>query len=285
MRSFNIRTVLFVIAAIVLSVGALVAVSRDSTTTPANAEHAGDEVTHLPPPEYVALGDSVAVGEGASDPEATGYVPLLGRHLAETFTPGQAASAPGAQTTGSYFHVTNFAVGGETSETLISGGQLQAALELIESRNSNGSPADDVKVITLSVGGNDLTPLFDYCPSVGPLECQIRAGEVLDSYGQHLFVILGQLRTAAGPESRIVVMTYYNPLVNPACPLAGYVDVAELIRAGLNTAITSVAATVPGVEIADVGNVVFDANDVRPDCLHPTDAGHAKIADTFVDLF
>lgn len=286
MRSFNIRFVLVAVAAVVLSVGAIVTLQRDAGTTPANAEHTPEDVaTVVPPPEYLALGDSVAVGEGASDAASTGYVPILGRHLAQTLTPGRASTAPGAQATGSYFNVTNLAVGGETSETLITGGQLQAAVDLIGSRNSNGSTSDDVKVITLTVGGNDLTPLFDYCPQVAPAQCIERATEVVEAYGQHLFVILGQLRTAAGPESRIVVMTYYNPLVNPACPLADFAPLAELIRVELNSTIEGVAAAVPAIEVADVGEAGLGPNDVQPDCLHPTDSGHAKIAETFVDLF
>lgn len=286
MRSINIRFVIVLVAAVVLSVGAIVTLQRDGGTTPANAEHTPeDAATVVPPPEYVALGDSIAVGEGASDAGTTGYVPLFGDHLSHTLTPGRAEEAPGAQATGSYFNVTNLAVGGETSETLISGGQLQAAVDLIEARNSNGSTSDDVKVITLTVGGNDLTPLFDYCPQVSPYECTQRAEQVLESYGQHLFVILGQLRTAAGPESRIVVMTYYNPLVNPACPLADFAPLAELIRVELNSTIEGVAGAVPGIEVADVGEAGLGPNDVQPDCLHPTDSGHAKIAETFADLF
>lgn len=286
MRSLNIRFVVFVVAALLLSVGAIVTLQRDGGTTPANAEHTPDDaVTPAPPPEYVALGDSVAVGEGASDADTTAYVPVFGRHLSRTLTPGRAEAAPGAQETGSYFNTTNFAVGGETSETLITGGQLEAAVGLIETRNSNGSTSDDVRVITLTVGGNDLTPLFDYCPQVSPYECTQRAEQVLQEYGQHLFVILGQLRAAAGPESRIVVMTYYNPLVNPACPLTGFAPLAEVIRVELNSTITGVAAAVPGTEVADVGNAGLGPDDVQPDCLHPTDSGHAKIAETFADLF
>lgn len=286
MRSINIRFVIFLVAAVVLSVGALVTLQRDGGTTPANAEHPSEEqVTPVPPPEYVALGDSVAAGEGASDSATTAYVPILGRHLSQTLTPGRAGQAPGAQETGSYFNVTNFAVGGETSESLITGGQLEAAVGLIEARNSNGSTSDDVKVITLTVGGNDLTPLFDYCPEAGPDRCLERAEEVVDLYGQHLFVILSQLRTAAGPESRIVVMTYYNPLVNPDCPLSGFAQVAEPIRDALNLTIEGAAAAVPGIEVADVGEAGLGPDDVHPDCLHPTDSGHAKIAATFADLF
>jgi len=286
MRSINIRFVVFFVAALVLSLGAIVTLQRDGGTTPANAEHTPDPaVITVPPPEYVALGDSIAVGEGASDADTTGYVPLFGRHLSQTLTPGRAEEAPGAQATGSYFNVTNLAVGGETSETLITGGQLQAAVELIEARNSNGSTSDDVRVITLTVGGNDLTPLFDYCPQVAPEQCIQRATEVVGAYGQHLFVILGQLRTAAGPESRIVVMTYYNPLVNPSCPLTGFAPLAELIRVELNTTIEGVAAAVPGIEVADVGNAGLGPDDVQPDCLHPTDSGHARIAEIFADLF
>lgn len=81
--------------------------------------------TPTPTPEvalgtYIALGDSLAVGVGASDPGTTGYVARVHAALSEP--------TAGPHVTG----LANLAVSGETSESLVRGGQLDAALDAIE---------------------------------------------------------------------------------------------------------------------------------------------------------
>lgn len=237
------------------------------------------------PPAYLALGDSVSVGLGASDPATTGFVPLFRRTVGSELSPGQSQDPPGAQQTAAYLKLRNIAVSGETSTTFITGGQLDAALAALVERNQNSSEVDDVEVITLSIGGNDLTPLFATCPTV-PLEiCLAEANTALTAFGGNLGSILVQLRTAAGPDTRIVVMTYYNSLQNEACPLSGLAPLADLIVTALNGTIVAVAGAVPGTEVADVAGAGIVGTDLQPDCLHPNDSGHQKIANAFAETF
>ena len=110
---------------------------------------ASETSAHGPPPEvrpvYLALGDSLAFGIGASDPATTGYVPLfyddlrsaLPDHFDSKFLmlENLAVGGPGAP------------AGGETTTTMIAGGQLDAALAELTARNNNPRPVDDVRVM------------------------------------------------------------------------------------------------------------------------------------------
>jgi lysophospholipase L1-like esterase len=260
-----------------LVVGALaVAVVLIGGNRPAAAEH---------PPEYLAMGDSVSVGIGATDPDTTGFVALFREDVAALLTPGQTDEASGAQENGAYLKLSNIAVGGETASTLIAEGQLGDALEVLTTRNQNSSEVDDVEVITLSVGGNDLKPLFETCPFISPEDCILQAQAVLGTYASNLGQILGAVRTAAGPDTRILVMNYYNPVLNPGCPLAGFAPLADQIVVQLNGTIAAVSAAVPGTEVVDVYGAGLGPDDLQPDCLHPDDSGHALIAQAFAAEF
>ena len=50
--------------------------------------------------------------------------------------------------------------------SLIASGQLDGAGALLTERDQNASDVDDVELTTLSIGGNDLKPLFETCPFV-----------------------------------------------------------------------------------------------------------------------
>lgn len=270
-RSF-VTTAVLAVAFALLLVGLVLALPGPR----AGAEH---------PPEYLAMGDSVSVGVGASDPATTGFVPLFRKTVGSLSSPGYSVASSGAQETTAYLKLSNVAVGGETSTSLIANGQLDGAVALLTERNQNSSDVDDVEVITLSIGGNDLTPLFATCPSVDPLVCFAQAQVALTTFGGNFGYILGQLRAAAGPETRIVVMTYYNPLQNPGCPISGLAGLGGLIVSQLNDAIVTVAGLVQNIEVADVAGAGIGADDLQPDCLHPDDSGYQKIADAFAGTY
>ena len=85
-----------------------------------------------PPAIYVALGDSLAVGVGATEPEEEGYVPQFKKRAT--------ANAD----------LVNLAVSGEDSRTFISSLQLERAVAAI------ADPSTNTKVVTLGIGANDL---------------------------------------------------------------------------------------------------------------------------------
>ena len=145
---------------------------------------------------YLALGDSVAAGSGASDPATTSYVGLVADALRTLF--------------GDTMTVESLATAGHTTQLLIDE-QLERAVELLE--------AGDVRLMTITIGGNDLgiyaaheacvlDPANPDCPlEDGLLEVEERLDE-----------IFGRLRTAAGPDVPIVVQLYPNLFSGPPPP-------------------------------------------------------------------
>ncbi len=228
----------------------------------------------VPAPRYLALGDSVAVGIGATDPRLSGYVALFRDALARRTAGDLASAAPRVE-------ATNLAVGGETTASLITDGQLDDALRLLER-------SDDAArhIITLTIGGNDATRLLPICganPEAQPTEaCQAAADAVLGTLGENLVTILTNLREAAGPDALIIVSTYYNSLQNPSCLVHQLASLAAPIIGRLNATIVDAASAVHGVRVADVASAGIGPSDLRADCLHPNDSGYARIAAAFL---
>ncbi|HSK26116.1 MAG TPA: SGNH/GDSL hydrolase family protein, partial [Jiangellales bacterium] len=176
-------------------------------------------------------------------------------------------------------------------------GQLPTALELLRARNQDANPRNDVEVVTVTIGGNDLfQPVVGACVQASPPDPTRCAGtiqQVFTTAGKNLADILGSLREAAGPGTEIVLMTYYNPL--PACVLAPSAPLADVVlEGGALPGLTPLAlgfndllraqATRYGVLVADTYGRL-DTGDLvgGSDCLHPDASGHAVIADVFAE--
>ena len=232
------------------------------------------------PATYLALGDSVAAGVGA--PSGLGYVPLLAADLAESRHCGQ------GQALGCRLETDNRSVGGATTVSLVNG-QLPGALELLEERNGNRTPVDDVRLITITIGGNDVfNPVIGACAGGVGAACQTTVARQFTQVSTNYATILGELRAAAGPATTIAVMTYYNPLPVPGCKYSALTELGGLVLEGggplafgLNDVIRQQAAAF-GAVVVETGSVV-DSTEVQPDCLHPNAEGHADIAQAFFD--
>jgi lysophospholipase L1-like esterase len=232
-------------------------------------------------PLYLALGDSIAVGDGASDPQATAYVPLVHEALRERLPcPGENPCSD--------LELRNLARGYATTDSLRDT-QLPAALELIERRNGDTDPGNDVVAITIDIGGFDaMSRLFQVCLQGVSASCVAAVEDTLAAVDENLAHTLGELRDAAGEETRIAVMTYYNALV--ACTLQDAAGIARMVlegrpglTPGLNAVIREAAADVDA-RVAETFDLIDDHDLVGGiDCLHPNDAGHAKIAEAFID--
>jgi lysophospholipase L1-like esterase len=206
---------------------------------------------------YVALGDSVAAGSGT-------YVDRLFPHY---------RAALGVT------RLSNRAVGGETSGSIRTRGQLDRALGDIKA-------SSDTRAVTIDIGGNDRFECADKWAS-----CPFRA---------NLAATISDLRAAldADPGAEaFAAMAYYNP----ASGLGGdgphsesYYDRGLL---GTDLVIDCEITTGPRVGINDVihqearrhGALVADpypafkrgGQGFMGDSIHPNDAGHAAIADAF----
>jgi lysophospholipase L1-like esterase len=104
-------------------------------------------------PVMIALGDSWAAGVGATS--GNGYVPQLHSALRERYGCLPARSERAADKC-KRLQLVDLAIGGATTPSLLAE-QLPTAISLLEDRNGDSNPRNDVEVVTLHVGGNDVT--------------------------------------------------------------------------------------------------------------------------------
>ncbi|WP_176449982.1 SGNH/GDSL hydrolase family protein [Geodermatophilus saharensis] len=254
------------------------------------APAAAQEDSPLGTPVYLALGDSVAAGIGAV-PAAPGYPQLLEELLDADYNPA-ADKATGRSLAD--FELVDLAVPGATTATLIEY-QLRPAVQLIEARDADRDPKNDVEVVTVTIGGNDVfTPIAQACIATAtPAGCQATVDAVLAGVEDRLTTILRELVAAAGRDAEVVVTTYYNPIgscfltgVNPAAPAiadvvleGGTIPGVLSLQGGLNDVIRRVAAET-GAQVTDLYGALGPADYVGGrDCLHPDPSGHEVIAE------
>ena len=238
-------------------------------------------------PVMIALGDSWPAGAGAT--AGNDYVTLLHGALKDSYGCLPARSERAAKKC-KQLQLADLAVGGATTPSLIAG-QLPAALELLEDRNSDRNRRNDVEIITLHIGGNDVVgPVLAACLGGLSPSCVATLQAELAAYRADLEQLLSTLRDAAGPDTAIVIGTYDNPIA--ACSLGaipGAVGLGALtlegggpIAAGLHDVMREVAAA-HGVLVADVYGRLEPADWVGgSDCLHPRDSGYAKVVSAFL---
>jgi lysophospholipase L1-like esterase len=149
------------------------------------------------PTYYLALGDSLALGiqPSASCDVATnqGYADDL-YTVFRTRIPGLSLDKLGCS--------------GETTTTMINGGictyaeggQLAAAVAFLRTHQ--------VRLVTLDIGANDI----DHCVSLSGIDTTCMES-AFTSVSTDLPLILTELRAAAGPDTVIVAMNYYDPFL------------------------------------------------------------------------
>jgi hypothetical protein len=177
--------------------------------------------------------------------------------------------------------------------------QFPVAIPLLEARNRS----DDVEVITLHTGGNDVFgPIIGACREGFNLTCAERIQTELNNYERDLSGALSTLRAAAGGDTRIIIGTYDNPFRFTVCaPLAGIPGVSTLgelvlegaptlgFPSGLHDIMRTVAGT-PGmnVNVANVhgrlGPLDWLSTTIPTDCLHPDDSGYDEVTEVFLEV-
>jgi acyl-CoA thioesterase I len=224
-------------------------------------------VAFVRPGVYLAMGDSLAAGWGASAPSQA-YVPRVFAHL----------SAEGRSPIS---ELVNLGVPGETTSSFL-GGQLTQALEVID------NPTTVVRDVTLDIGANDL---------LGNPQCSIDPASSACPVQTNLTAILHALKHELRQNRetpRIAVLAYYNPWSGLPDPRAAPTDLAlvgadrkidcnaSAAAIGLNDIIACTAspygATVANAYPPFEGKA---AQLVNPGDIHPNDAGYAVIARRF----
>ncbi len=230
---------------------------------------------------YIALGDSLSAGFGASRPSETSFVPLVLENL------------------GDDYQLINLGHGGDTSADLMDHGHLDAAIETIEERTDDGFEGDEVALVTLEIGGNDLLGLYfgvvltGVCPDVTAVlskpECTEPLSTALAEFDANLGEALDRLLDA-DPSLPLVLMTLYDPFSGllqtfseiAALALEGLPDTQ--FPEGLNDIIREHAAQrdIPVVELYEpFENKASDL--ISGDLIHPNDAGYRVMAEAVIE--
>jgi lysophospholipase L1-like esterase len=219
--------------------------------------------------DYVAFGDSLATGYGATRGYVYRYAALLGAD------------------TGKKVSVENLGVNGLTS------GQLRAVIE-------NDQEATDAiersEIITINVGANDLLQArwqykIGYCGGVDNQDC---LRQTVADFRANWDAILAYVVTIRSLDSTIIrVADFYNPFVNldgatVSWPINGANDsmVFEKYLEQVNEHIAKSADSygIPHTRIHEAFNGPDgseDPNDngyISSDGIHPSDNGHALVA-------
>ncbi len=236
---------------------------------------------------YLALGDSYAAGVGASDPATRGYVPLFADTLVGPAGEPLAARNLGIPGATSADFLGDWAARGADGT-----GPLATAVRALG--------AGGIGVVTLDIGGNDILRLLkpgaacagaaiDGDPCLAAMREQLRAVTVAN-----VPQIIAALVEAATPGTQLLILTYPNPFSVGQGSVTG--ARTELAMGELNAIITGAArdnaarAAARGlvltiVDLAPVfagqGGSLTHVRDTPPD-IHPTDAGHAAIADLLI---
>ena len=229
------------------------------------------------PGAYIALGDSLSEGVGASDRATTDFVPLVHQAL------------------GDDFELLNLGHSGDTSRELIDHGHLEEAVNAIEERNGDDDRENDVKLVTLEIGGNDLLDLYfadvisGTCPDLQTAlekpECIFPLRTAFERFEPNLDSVLERLR-GADPAVPIVLLTLYNPFSGRIPAIAELAELALEGRAG-----TPFAEGFNDIIRATGGDHAVVLVDLYPlfegkaqeliaqDLIHPNDAGYRVMAD------
>jgi acyl-CoA thioesterase-1 len=231
---------------IILALGLLVACGGDPPVP--------DVAEREPPITYLSLGDSLAVGVGASEPAERGYAPLYREHLAAT--------------TDREVEFENLGVSGETSESFIGDfpdgdSQLRRAVDAMRENPEC--------VVTLSIGGNDLLRV------AGASDAERR--EAVDRFGFNLNYILRTLKESSDRPPEVAVFTIYNPL--PGSFTDRWADRAnDVIRSVAGRQGVSVARADRAFEGREREYTHF--SEQQPD-IHPNDRGYRVLAETLIE--
>jgi lysophospholipase L1-like esterase len=227
---------------------------------------------------YLALGDSLSEGIGARDEKRDAWVPLVAVGL------------------GSQYELLNLGVAGDDSEELIEDGPLDRGLQEIAARANDGVAGNEVALITLEIGGNDLLDLYDSlvltgeCPNIEEAlqrqHCIDGLTAALDAYRPNLDFTLSQLEAAA-PGVPIFLATLYNPFSGGAATLDEIGALAlegesgTPFPEGLNDIIREVGAEHPSVVMVEWYELFLgkQRDYISQDLIHPNNEGHRVMAD------
>ncbi len=217
-------------------------------------------------PLYIALGDSLAAAVGV-DGYAEGYVSQVHREL--------------SLRDGTVYGLRNFGVSGETTGTMLLGGQLDNAVEYGENR--------DVAYVTIDIGANDLLGHLassDCADDILAPACAARIDLSLEAYEANIEEIFATLEDAF-PDATIVFLQTFNPFSLGFEDQVAFEAQSNEALQSLNAIATS-AAVGHGIVVADgfspmrgTTTATTHMTDTPPD-IHPNEAGYDVLTEAIM---
>ncbi len=206
---------------------------------------------------YLALGDSVAYGVGASPPEQKGYPAVLYHDYLQRSADRQTG-------------YKNLAIPGETTDSFIkrNGGksQLEQALAEIEAARQSGRP---VSLITLTIGVNDVLAARS--------SSEAGKAATLADFDANFQKILKELANHSGGQAVIIVTTYYNPFPYQGGNQTSETDWVRRFNDTIRQRATELKLKVADFYEPVVGHEA-DFTWIANGDIHPNPAGHALLA-------
>ena len=217
---------------------------------------------------YLALGDSLSAGYGAH-PATNGFVYRL-------------------YESGAIDNVNNVLLNNIGVVNATSSDVLAYELPLGHLFFSN-TGQDYRKVVTITVGGNDLQELIGTILYSGLTEeeIQILVGQTLYDFSLNLGDILGDL--ISDPDVEVYVANQYDPML----PVAGGSEIVSALNNAVDGVITGMKTVYPcaNITLVDIysafegrnGLLLIEKKGAEMFQVHPTNAGHRVMAGTFAE--
>jgi lysophospholipase L1-like esterase len=230
-------------------------------------------------PVYLALGDSLAFGVGADSPEGDGYVGLAAQALRE----GETFSRGGLD-------VLNLSQpGAETPDLVAPGGQLEQAVDLIENRAQDGILGNEVAIISISAGANDLLALAESgspcIENAGSESCRLGLTATLTNVQNNLTEVLRQLRDAVvESETALIADIFVIDLYNPYSGSGSDFEIIASVGVQQLNGVIGVSVRANEVHLVRVFDLFQGrANQwISQDEIHPNNDGYRVIAEALL---
>lgn len=215
---------------------------------------------------YVALGDSLAANIGVVEPR-DGYVSRFHGWLEQDNVE---------------YGLRNYAIPGETSGSLLNGGQLEAATTFAED--------NFVTHVTIDIGANDLLGHLtspDCSEDLTTVACEQRLDATLEAYASNIDEIFTTIGDSF-PDATVILLTTYNPFGFGFEERVAFESASNTIISRLN-AIAATAASEHDFLVADgfepmrgIATSATHMVDAPPD-IHPNIVGFDILAGALID--
>ena len=233
----------------------------------------------IPPPGawvYLAIGDSLTAGVGASGP-AESFPSRFHQYLEATY--------------GVSLVLENFGVSGASSSDLMGtpSSQIELAIRTVGDLKADGDPETRVHVVTFTMGANDVFPVLQgpvcFSDPTGAV-CQAQLDQAIEEFEANVGEALGRLRDELESDTVLLVGSYYNPF-NFGTGLI-FETVSQETVDKLNAAVRRIAEA-SGAAVAEVGllfgDLAFGITHISAGDIHANDLGYGVITRAFEDVY